>query len=585
MPTKIYEYGLLPPVTNADVVEEQMSLAHKYQNKLVEIELFRRKKVRELLAKHDDAAPLEAEVAALVAELTAIRETINARRKETRSAKTAVVNTLRANEVKRLLREKRKELREVKDRVAQDEAVAKEIDAWNEWAATEHKRERAASGVYWGTYLLVEQWHDAARKGKDDPKFRRWRGHGSIGVHVANGMSVEQFNAPNTLIYVDPLPTEGGKRKRARTMLYVRVASENRKPVFAAFPIMLSRPIPEGYRIKNVRIIRRAFANVERWLAHVVISRPDVVVDVPALPEKEMRQVGVDVGWRQLPNGSIRVAHAVGDDGQNHELRLPAAWREKVEHARSLRSIRDKNLDEAKARIAEWIEERGAAWNAQLAIDGKPGLPEAAHVRLWRRAGRVKQFLTAYGALLTDERRGYLEAWHKQDLHLWQWEVFELRRCDNQRREMFRLFAKEIASRYDVVRLERFDLRVFAQRGDPEDGATTDRRQTSANRVLANVSGFRTVLESAVASQGGRVVKLDAAWTTKTCAWCGHVDEWDAGQSLNHTCSSCGRSWDQDANAARNLLRAELPEGALATKAAPSGRFARAKAAKAAKAA
>jgi transposase len=44
--------------------------------------------------------------------------------------------------------------------------------------------------------------------------------------------------------------------------------------------------------------------------------------------------------------------------------------------------------------------------------------------------------------------------------------------------------------------------------------------------------------------------------TTQRCAVCGCEDRWDAATQVDHVCVACGRSWDQDANACRNMLAA-----------------------------
>lgn len=45
MPTKIYNYGAKPPRENADRVGEQIWLAHRYHNRLIELERLRREPV------------------------------------------------------------------------------------------------------------------------------------------------------------------------------------------------------------------------------------------------------------------------------------------------------------------------------------------------------------------------------------------------------------------------------------------------------------------------------------------------------------------------------------------------------------
>jgi transposase len=50
------------------------------------------------------------------------------------------------------------------------------------------------------------------------------------------------------------------------------------------------------------------------------------------------------------------------------------------------------------------------------------------------------------------------------------------------------------------------------------------------------------------------VVKVDAVDSTRTCHVCGLVEKFDAKQYIFHACSGCGSTWDQDDNAAANLL-------------------------------
>ena len=56
---RVYRYGLLPPHENAELVREQMRLAHKYRNTLVEIERKRRSDLRALASAHPALSTLE----------------------------------------------------------------------------------------------------------------------------------------------------------------------------------------------------------------------------------------------------------------------------------------------------------------------------------------------------------------------------------------------------------------------------------------------------------------------------------------------------------------------------------------------
>jgi transposase len=74
-------------------------------------------------------------------------------------------------------------------------------------------------------------------------------------------------------------------------------------------------------------------------------------------------------------------------------------------------------------------------------------------------------------------------------------------------------------------------------------------------RHIAALSTLRRIL----ADSGLRTVSVPAAYSTTTCSWCGAADRlWEHRGELYHTCPHCGRTWDRDINAVRNLLRRYL---------------------------
>ena len=51
-----------------------------------------------------------------------------------------------------------------------------------------------------------------------------------------------------------------------------------------------------------------------------------------------------------------------------------------------------------------------------------------------------------------------------------------------------------------------------------------------------------------------QIIEVPSQWTTLICYKCGHVEKWDAAPSVMHTCVNCDSTWDQDYNAAQNIL-------------------------------
>src|SRR5271157_5906341 len=99
MTVKIYEYGLLPPTVNAELVDDQMRAAHRYRNVLVELERERRTRVRAILSGHADTEPLAAEVERLASEHAAARERINLMRSAKRRRAESAADRLACREL------------------------------------------------------------------------------------------------------------------------------------------------------------------------------------------------------------------------------------------------------------------------------------------------------------------------------------------------------------------------------------------------------------------------------------------------------------------------------------------------------
>ena len=579
---RVYQYGVLPNEEDLPKVLAQMRLAHRYRNTLTEIERARRAAVRDVMRAV--APELEEAVAAADVEVTRALERANKDKAERRAGVVAdplrdAVREARARKRAAIeaLREARKARRSAETRA--------QLGAIEERALYLRKNAREHSGVYWGTYLLVEEAAENARKqplydlGRPaDPHFCRWDGCAQIGVQVQGGMPIEALTSDDTRLRLVPAPLPKGadptsKRslRRPRRTLYIRIGSApDRSPIFARFAVVLHRPLPEGARIKTCKVSLRTYGTIRKWTVLFTLELPDALPVVRATG-----RVGLDLGWRVLESGDIRVGKWYGDDGQEGEIRLPSSVRARLDKSDSLRRIRDRNFDEARATLAMHL--------------GTLALPEwlATETRSlaqWRGFGRLATLTHRWR-----ERRfegdaaafGALEAWRAQDEHLWDWEANQRRKTLLYRRELYRIAAADLAPRYETVVLEKFHLRAVATLPDATS-ASSDNDNARSVRFVAAPSELRLAVTQAFVARSGRVEHVDAAGTTYICAACGSAEEWDQARELRHTCSRCAREWDQDDNAARNILaRAPAPNEEMA--AAPAryeGRWQRVKARK-----
>lgn len=470
---RVYEYGLLQPTQGADVAWRQLWLAHRYYNDLIAAERKRRESV-----------------AAITAE------------KKTDEWK----------------------------------AAAKAIDA----AFREQcKALRAACGVYWGTYLLVEAaFETSCQTSKEPPRFKRWEGEGSLGVQIQGGMDAADIFGVDRRIRVKPVdpaawssPVRGERRRLSRTTLQLRVGSEGRDPVWAEWPMVMHRPLPEGARVKVAKVIVRQHAGWPRWVLQLTLE-----TETPALKRGEP-VCAVDLGWRSRKSKGLRAA-MWGDYAGEQEYLVEREISDALDYADSIRSIRDQGMD--------------AMREALVTI--YPGC------RQWKSPQRFVRLLRTRP--LPEGVQEIVEPWYHRNRHLWQIETGVRRGALLRRRESIRIWAAALADKYSTVILEDFRLTdVIPKVRDPK---------APRQRVVVAPGILRQQLISACAARGVAVVRVPCEHTTTDCHRCGHREEWDQSQ-LMHTCGGCGERWDQDRNAVRNLLRrasgdvVDCPPAPLAT--------------------
>jgi|JI10StandDraft_1071094.scaffolds.fasta_scaffold118627_2 hypothetical protein len=576
MSTLVYRFGLLPPHENDALVRSQMRLAHRYRNDLVQIERARRAAVRDVARAAPEVARLELEAARTDAACAKVGGQIKAARAAGRTRKDSVelIEQLKAlriehKEVVLALREARKTAR-----VAAEPVLA-EIE---ERVAAMRRGARAICGVYWGTYLMIEDADQAMRKmplyDKDaepsDPRFVPWTGDGSVGVQIQGGMTGEDTADDTRLRIESAAPPPGADPNSKRSLrrrycvLAMRVGSEGRDPVWARWRMVMERPLPADARIKRAAVKLRRVGPREEWSVTITLETAERDRRV----SDQVGMVGIDLGWRLMPDG-LRVAAWHGSDGASGFLTLPdtrptfhttpggrtrSSALGVVDAARKvedLSSKRDKAFNEARSAIAR--------------IEGAPPWFELATktISQWKSQGRLAALVRRWRDARWDgDAEAYEEAekWRYHDHHLWAWETSQQAKALRARREVFRLFAADMAKRYARLAIEGLDLRAFARKTDDDTNETARR-----NRVVVAPSKLREALLLAFGSainhwaetpKGDRVVVVEAAGTTMVHHECGSVERWDQATHVSHLCSSCGEIFDQDANAAKNILAA-----------------------------
>jgi len=595
----VYRYGLQPPTEAADEVREQMRLAHRYRNTLVEIERGRRAAVQALISAEPSTSGPEAIFAA--ADL-ALEDARRAAASAKSTDRLGVAPELLRNAViaaRAVRRDAANALHKARREAQVLPHVAAEIDLIADRAKELRRSARKHCGVFWGTYLLIEDADQASRQMPlyDDarpnaPRFVRWEGEGRVGVQVqkTKPLSLLQlYAATDTRVRIEPGaplrttfghskqrpdPTSRRSAKRQRYVLALRIGSEsNKSPRWARFPMLMHRPFPEGAQVKYVTVQLRMVGPREEW--SVLFTLDLTAAQGPSTRDIEATngRVAIDVGWRVVPEG-LRVAAWRDEAGNTGALilsgeqapvpgdttprsksakrsfnRRAAGIMGQFRKSDGLQAIRKTNFNDARRNLAihltaldavmpPWLRDATkylGLWKSQSKL--------AALARRWRDA-RFDGDAEAYDAL---------EAWRYHDHHLWEWETSQRVKSLRYRRELYRCFAAKLATRYSTIVLEAFDLRRIA-RLPVVEADETENETARSSRVVASTSELRGCLLNAFRGRGGTVEFVDPALTTKTCAACGSVEQWDQAKELRHACGACKAEWDQDDNAAANIL-------------------------------
>lgn len=403
---KVFAYGAKPPTDGADIVAQQIARAHRYYNVLIGLERERRDAVKAV--QGELVATLKEAYADAAESILALGDPANEK----------LVDQL-------VLAQAGKP---VKWRLGDGASALAWEFAWRAWAKSRqaldtqtapinerHKErmreERSRNGTFWGTYLQIEE--AVMRAVQSTPLSsplhgRPWNEEGVIAVQIQGGMTSAELLE--------------GKDSRARILgegrhreLSIRVGSEGRTPVWARFPLCYHRDLPEGASIKWVRVHRRKVATHHIYSAQVVLSELPTPVPIPPLGI-----VAIDVGWRRFPGEGMRVAVWADDSGKGGELRVPERLLTRWQKVDDLRSIRDKNFNAA---LKVLVEARKAATNWPPEMHR-----ETTHLHAWESPARLADLVWRWrnrrfdgDAALYDT----MEAWRKQDKHLYEWECFD----------------------------------------------------------------------------------------------------------------------------------------------------------------
>jgi hypothetical protein len=341
-----------------------------------------------------------------------------------------------------------------------------------------------------------------------------------------------------------------GEGRNRTIRLLITVGTKNKAAEWISAPMVYHRDLPPNVQVAEVKFSRRRVGH--RYLWHVLMS---LYCESVPLPSPTQGEVGVDLGWREMDDGSLRVAFWRDDKKREGEIRLPADLVARFRSVDNLKSTRDLNRDKMQSELLDIRRRSGSEWPEWLRR-------ATEHMHVWKSPDRYARLLRSWSHRVSpSDAKAYsvLAQWYRSpqpdgtatgDAHLAEWETHQREKCLRQRQEIYRLAARTFGA-YGTVKIEDLSLSELAK--VPDDPAYRLARRARANRVIAAPSYLFGDIKSAVKRSGGLLIEVDPAYTSQDCPDCGRRS--DFGSVLVHVCPQCGEKWDRDAKGAENIRR------------------------------
>jgi hypothetical protein len=314
----------------------------------------------------------------------------------------------------------------------------------------------------------------------------------------------------------------------------------------------------------------------------------------------------------EIPN-SLRANLKLWENRMGGELSIPYRIIDKLEYAESVLGIRDTAFERARDTLADWIDGRefdqgrinpmltNQYQNLQTAIrknkqgvipmltrkvraftevgedwptapveipqelrerlcnrhrsenpdpDGEPG---RISLRQWKSANRLARVVHFWSQnrFAGDEKIfAFLREWSKHNTHLFDIAMGIRRNVRLYRTNLYRNFAAFLRKNYGTVVLEDIDWRTFMRNPPVESDETNTPAKRRWYTALASPGHLSELIQQGMPQH----TLVEPAQTTMNCFSCGETNYFDQDKNLHHTCDHCGVRWDQDVNAAHNLL-------------------------------
>jgi hypothetical protein len=401
----------------------------------------------------------------------------------------------------------------------------------------------AQSALDWVNGPDVLDRFRAATRAKKLPRFHRGLDRVAIAHRfTAGGVPLDRlidnrrtkrFSLWSSATWEAPRSTHSPERKHWRA--HIRIGSDT-----IDCALVLHRSLPKGAILKRVTWLGRRGGSKWFWYLALTVEEEPVIGQTVALVADGRPAAGLDLGWRLFGNGSkqdyLRIGMLVDSEQHMIELRLPLWF--KPQRLRERRGL---------ATIAKLAADASALVNSARAL--VEGMPEGLTLDTPRSGGRIgyRSLLRILQSLPPNETTAAPRQLLDEHDRIYR-VIATLRfRLIQRRRWYYQNLAQWICARYQSIVIED----VWLPRLHRYVTGAIVHQNAAQYRNYAAVGELRAYLQHAARPAGCRIIEAAAANSTVTCFECGAKVESSADLILR--CPN-GHEWDQDKNAARNLL-------------------------------
>jgi putative transposase len=210
------------------------------------------------------------------------------------------------------------------------------------------------------------------------------------------------------------------------------------------------------------------------------------------------------------------------------------------------------------------------AWRAEVADPAPPTLPSVGLDRgvavfAALSNGTKIEPLNAFGAIRDrlakaqrklSRKTKFSANWKKQKAKITRLHM----RAANARKDFLQKLSTDLAKSHSVIKIEKLQIQNMARsaKGAVDRPGINVKAKSRLNRSILDQGWgmFATMLNYKLAERGGKLVYVDPAYTSQTCAECHVTDKASRINQARFVCAHCGHEDNADVNSARNIHQA-----------------------------